>query len=145
MVWVGTPLRPLGEGVRDRVLVSAFTPVEVPDEVAEAAISARERIQAPIVVPNETPTRLHPFAQALRQAFRSAKPDEEGFLRVGGSGVLSAAIGPANRDRAVMLVDPPNASAYSTTSTRPSGRRFGNTPALATKTSEKFIHRPLLR
>jgi hypothetical protein len=58
---------------------------------------ARQRIrivgcrQTPIVAPNEPPTRFHPFAQALRRALRSAKPDDEGFLRVGGSGVLSAA------------------------------------------------------
>jgi hypothetical protein len=40
-----------GEGVRDRVLVSVFAAIDVPDEVAEAAISVRERIEAPIVVP----------------------------------------------------------------------------------------------
>jgi hypothetical protein len=76
------PLGPLKEGVSDRVLVSLFTPVEVPDEVAEAAVSARKHIQAPIVVPDEPPTRFHPFAHALRRALRSAKPDNEGFLRV---------------------------------------------------------------
>jgi len=58
-----------------------FTSVEMPEEVAEAAISARERIQAPIVVPNEPPTSFHPFAQALRRALKSAKPDDQGFLR----------------------------------------------------------------
>ena len=82
-----------------------FSKAEVPDDVAEAAIRARNRVQDPIVVPNEPPTRFHPFAQALRRALKSAKPDDEGFLRVGGSGVLGAAIGPANRDRGVLLVD----------------------------------------
>jgi hypothetical protein len=102
-----TPLGPgpPGRGVSDRVLVSMFTSVEMPEEVAEAAISARERIQAPIVVPNEPPTRFHPFAQAVRRALKSAKPDDQGFLRSSGPGLLSAAIGPANRDRVAMLVD----------------------------------------
>jgi hypothetical protein len=35
--------------------------------------------------------------QALRRALRSAKPDDEGFPRVGGPGVLDTAIGPPNR------------------------------------------------
>jgi hypothetical protein len=60
-----TPLAPPGKGVSDRVLVSLFTSVEMPDEVAEAAISARERIQASIVVPNEPPTSFHPFGKAV--------------------------------------------------------------------------------
>lgn len=100
-----TPLGPPGEGIKDRVLVSVFSTAEVPDYVAEAALGARNRVQASIVVPNEPPTRFHPFAQALRRALRSAKPDDEGFLRVSGSGVLGAAIGPASRDRGVLLVD----------------------------------------
>jgi hypothetical protein len=99
------PLGPPREGIRDRVLVSVFAPVEVPEEVAAAAIYARDRIQTPISVPNEPPTRFHPFAQALRRALRSAKPNDEGFLRVSESGVLDAAIGPANKDRAVLLAD----------------------------------------
>lgn len=100
-----SPLGSPGKGVSDRVLFSVFTPVEVPDEIAEAAIKARDRIQAAIVVPNDPPNRFHPFAQALRRALRSAKPDDEGFLRVSGSGILSAAIGPANRDRTILLAD----------------------------------------
>jgi hypothetical protein len=100
-----TPLGPPAEGVRDRVLVSVFPAAEVPDEVAQAATSARDRVQAPIVVPNEPPARFHPLAEALRRAMRSAKPDDEGFLRVGGSGVLGTAISQANRDRAIFLVD----------------------------------------
>ena len=103
--WEAGHLGPPGEDVKDRVLVSVFSAAEVPDRVAEAAINARNRVQAPIVVPNEPPTRFHPFAQALRRALKSAKPDDEGFLRVGKSRVLDAAIGPANRDRAVLLVD----------------------------------------
>jgi hypothetical protein len=98
-------LGPPEEGVKDRVLVSVFSTAEVPDDVAEAAISARNRVQAPIIVPSEPPARFHPFAQALMRALKSAKPDDEGFLRVGESGVLDAPIGPANRDRAVLLVD----------------------------------------
>ena len=86
-------------------MVSVFPAEEVPDEVAQAATSARDRVQAPIVVPNEPPARFHPLAQALRRALKSAKPDDEGFLRVGGSGVLGAAIGQASRDRAILLVD----------------------------------------
>ena len=77
----------------------------MPDEVTQAAVSARDRVQAPILVPNELPARAHTLAQAFRRALKSAKPDDEGFLRVGGSGVLGAAIGQANRDRAVLLVD----------------------------------------
>jgi hypothetical protein len=100
-----TPLGPPRRGVSDRVLVSMFTSIEMPEEFAEAAISARERIQAPIVVPNEPPTSFHSFAQALRRALKSAKRDDQGFLRGSGPGVLSAAIGPANRDRVAMLVD----------------------------------------
>lgn len=99
------PLGPPAEGVSDRVLVSVFPSAEVPDEIAQAATKARDRVQAPIVVPNEPPARFHPLAQALKRALKSAKPDDEGFLRVGGSGVLGADIGHANRDRAVLLVD----------------------------------------
>jgi hypothetical protein len=100
-----TPLGPPGKDVSDRVLVSVFTTVEMPKEVIDAAISARERVQAPIVVPNEAPAQLHRAAQALKRALRSAKPDDEGFLRVSGPGVLSAAVGPGNRDRVVLLAD----------------------------------------
>jgi hypothetical protein len=71
--------------VSDRVLVSVSTSVKMPNEVTEAAIGVRDRIQASIVVPNEPPTRFHPFAQALRRPLRAAKPDDDG------SGVLSAA------------------------------------------------------
>ena len=100
-----TPLGSPAEGVSDRVMVSVFPAAEVPDEVAQAATSARGRMQAPIVVPDEPPAHFHPLSQALRRALRSAKPDDEGFLRVSGSGVLGAAIGHANRDRAALLVD----------------------------------------
>jgi hypothetical protein len=96
------PLEPPREGVTDRVLVSVFAPVELPHAITKTATSALERVPAVIVVPHDPPTRFHPFAQALRRALRLAKP--EGFLRVSGSGVLSAVIGPANRDRAVLLV-----------------------------------------
>jgi len=100
-----TPLGSPAEGVSDRVMVSVFPAAEVPDEVAQAATSARDRMQAPIVVPDGPPARFHPLAQALRRALRLAIPDDEGFLRVSGSGVLGAAISHANRDRAALLVD----------------------------------------
>jgi hypothetical protein len=98
-------LPPPGPGVGERVLVSVFAPASVPAEVAEAAARARERISTPVVVPDEAPTRLHPAAQALRKALRSAKPNDEGFLSVGGPGILVASLGPANRDRAWLIID----------------------------------------
>jgi hypothetical protein len=100
-----TALPPPSPGVTDRVMVSVFARPDVPDEVVEAAAKARERIAAPIVVPGELPARLHPAAIALRKALRSAKPDDEGFLHAGGPGLLSAAISPANRARALLIVD----------------------------------------
>jgi hypothetical protein len=100
-----TPLPPPGPGISDRVLVSVFARPDVPEEVAEAAAKARERISAPIVVPHEAPSRLHPAAQALKKALGSAKADEEGFLRVSGPGILSASIGRDNRARALLIVD----------------------------------------
>jgi hypothetical protein len=100
-----TPLLPPGPNVTDRVRVSVFAPPNVPEEVIEAAAGAHERISTPIVVPDEPPTRLHPAAKALKQALRSAKPDGEGFLRVEGPGLLVASLGPANRDRAWLIVD----------------------------------------
>ncbi|MBR1285392.1 hypothetical protein JQ597_25405 [Bradyrhizobium sp. AUGA SZCCT0177] len=100
-----TPLEPPKSGISDRVLVSVFATVETPQEVVEAAHKAREQVQAPIAVPSEPPLRLHPSAQALNRALRSAKPDHEGFLDVSGPGILSANIGPSNKDRIVLLVD----------------------------------------
>lgn len=92
-------------GVGERVFVSVFAPASVPAEVAEAAAKAHERIAAPVVVPDELPTRLHPVAQAFKKALRSAKPDNEGFLGVSGPGILAASLGPTNRDRACLIVD----------------------------------------
>ncbi|MBR0913951.1 hypothetical protein [Bradyrhizobium japonicum] len=100
-----TPLLPPGPGVSDRVLVSVFARPDVPKEVVEAAAKAHKRISTPVVVPDEAPTHLHPAAKALRQALWSTKPDDEGFLRVDGPGLLVASLGPANRDRAWLIVD----------------------------------------
>lgn len=100
-----TPLLPPSPGVSDRVLVSVFVRPDVPEEVIEAAARAHERISTPIVVPDEAPTRLHPAAKALRQALRSARPDDEGFLWVGGPGLLVASLGAVNRERAWLIVD----------------------------------------
>ncbi|PSO19509.1 MULTISPECIES: hypothetical protein [Bradyrhizobium] len=100
-----TPLLPPSPGVSDRVLVSVFVRPVPPKEVIEAAARAHERISTPIVVPDESPTRLHPTAKALRQALRSARPDDEGFLRVGGPGLLVASLGAVNRERAWLIVD----------------------------------------
>ncbi|MBR0739657.1 hypothetical protein JQ581_22240 [Bradyrhizobium liaoningense] len=100
-----TPLLPPSPGVSDRVLVSVFVRPDVPKEVIEAAARAHERISIPIVVPDEAPTRLHPAAKALRQALRSARPDNEGFLQIGGPGLLVASLGAANVDRAWLIVD----------------------------------------
>lgn len=100
-----TPLLPPGPGVSDRVLVSVFARPDIPEEVVEAAVKAHERISTPIVVPDEAPTRLHPAAKALKQALRSTRPDDEGFLRLHGPGLLAASLGAANRDRAWLIVD----------------------------------------
>ncbi|MGR4931751.1 hypothetical protein ACIPUD_33810 [Bradyrhizobium sp. CAR08] len=100
-----TPLLPPSPGVSDHVLVSVFAHPNVPQEVMEAAAKAHERITAPILVPEQAPARLHPAASAFRQALRSTKPDDEGFLRVGGPGLLVASLGAANRDRAWLIVD----------------------------------------
>lgn len=102
---VKTALAPASEGISSRVLVSIFSRPERPTEVAEAEISARRIIREPIAVPTEAPQRLHPHAKSFRQALRAAKPDEEEFVRVGQSGVLSATIGRANADRAVLIVE----------------------------------------
>jgi len=99
------PLLPPGPEVTDRVLVSVFARPAIPEDIVEAAARAHQRISATIVVPDEAPTCLHPAAEALRQALRSAKPDDEGFLWVGGPGLLGASIGTANRDRAWLIVD----------------------------------------
>jgi hypothetical protein len=98
---LGTPR----EGVSDRIFISTFIRPERPEAVADAELSARQRIRDPIIVPTEIPSRLHPIATALRQALRAAKPDGEGFIRVGQSGVVGAAIGRASIDRAVLIVD----------------------------------------
>lgn len=99
------PLLPPGPGVTDRVHVSVFTRPDVPAEVVDAATKAHERFSTPILVPDTVPKRLHPAASALRQALRSTKPDDQGFLRVSGPGLPIVVIGAANRDRAWLIVD----------------------------------------
>ncbi|MBN9593720.1 MAG: hypothetical protein J0G36_00045 [Afipia sp.] len=100
-----TPLHEPGEGVSNRVLVSVFATTELPEEVAQAEIQARERLTEPVIVPLEMPDRIHPLAQALKRALRSAKATREGFLHTKGSGIVTTTIGQPSTVRAVLLID----------------------------------------
>jgi hypothetical protein len=73
------PLEPPGEGVSDRVLVSVFARAELPDEIAEAAIRARERILAAIVVPTDPSVTLSSAREKAAKAFR------DGEIRLAGA------------------------------------------------------------
>lgn len=100
-----TPLGEPGEGIGDRVLVSVFATTELPEEVVHAEIQARESVPEIIVIPTEMPNSLHPSAQALRRALKSAKEDKEGFLSTKGPGIVTTAIGQSSSTRAVILLD----------------------------------------
>lgn len=97
------PLPLPSKDVADRFLVSVYATVELPEHVRQAAALARETVTEILSVPIEMPTRLHQFAKSLKAALKSGASDRQGFLNVGGAGVISASVGKSSATRVVLI------------------------------------------
>lgn len=104
---VQTPLPKLKNEARDRVRIAAPAPKPLPDAVRAAEQKAREAL-AQTVAATPPPVRAEPAEHkalaATAKALARAKPDDEGFVKIKGRGVVPMKVAPASSDRIVSFL-----------------------------------------
>jgi hypothetical protein len=101
------PLPPLKRGQSDTIRLEIKPKKVMPADVAWAIQMSKEekvRPEAQVSVPDARPPDLHPLAVACEKKLGKAKPNKEGFLTIGGAGVLAVQIGPASIERSILLI-----------------------------------------